>query len=78
MESSLPWKKISFLSIPCSFEPAESNGSVILKYIHVINGLYDVCSVKFSLGNFDPAGHQSNSKIFKTPQAPPGNFIFIF
>ena len=36
-------------------------------------------TVKFSLGHFDPSGHQSNSKIFKTPQAPPGELIyFIF
>ena len=44
----------------------------MLKYTHVINGLYDVFYVKFSLGHFDPSGHQSNSKVLKTSQAPPG------
>ena len=28
--------------------------------------------LKCSLGNFDPSGHQSNSKVLKTSQAPPG------
>ena len=44
----------------------------------MINGLYDVFYIKFSLGHFDPSGHQSNSKILKNPQAPPGKQIKFF
>ena len=61
--------------LPCLFEPALSSGFFILKYIHVINDLYEKFYVKFSLGHFDSSGHQSNSKILKTPQVPPGELI---
>ena len=62
-------------ALPCS--SAYSSGSIVLKYTDVINGLYDVFYVKFSLGHFDPHGHQSYYKIFKTPQAPPGEIIYF-
>ena len=44
----------------------------------MINGFYNVFYVKFSLGHFDPSGHQTNFKILKTPQAPPGEQIYFF